>query len=96
MGTQVYYKKPTIEALEWTGDNVGEMERFTFLTNRPDVDGTVSWELHGALTVTYKNGGKSVAHPGDYVIRSQSDGWLPTFEVCSRELFEALFAPIPF
>ena len=73
-----YRKKPVvIEAVQWTGDNAGEMADFVPLTYGVEDDKIVITTLEGFMT----------ANVGDWIIKGVAGEFYP----CKPDIFEATY-----
>ena len=81
-----FRKKPvTIEAIQWTGDNVEKIGEFL---------GMVHWATSGRNAVIPKLEGDMSASPNDWIIKGVKGEFYP----CKPDIFEATYepeAPVP-
>jgi hypothetical protein len=81
-----YRKKPVIiDAIHWTGENIGEA--LAFLGQHDDPDG--EWSSFGGLTI-FTLEGPMHASPGDWIIR----GVKGEHYACKPDIFEATYEPV--
>ena len=94
--TNRFTKKPvTIEAIQWTGENLREV--ITFTDGPPDTRTThagMAWEAYTDLVARdglkiYTLEGKMLANHGDWIIRGVKGEYYP----CKPDIFEATYSP---
>lgn len=94
-GPQKYRKLPvSVEALEWTGENLAEMERFLGcgLITAPSYDGAgflVEYNQQMHLMIRTLEGDHR-ANVGDYVIKGIKGEFYP----CKPDIFEATYSKV--
>lgn len=80
-----YAKKPvTVDAIQWTGENIGEVELFIAGSDK----GVVQY-IDGTLKLMFMNGYMS-AHPGDYIIRTHKGEVYP----CQEDNFNEIYVKL--
>ena len=99
-GAMWFTKKPvTIQAIQWTGDNLREVIAFTDgPPGPPDTRTThagMAWEAYTDLVARdglkiYTLEGKMLASPGDWIIRGVKGEYYP----CKDEIFRLTYEPV--
>ena len=96
-GAMWFTKKPvTIQAIQWTGDNLREV--ITFTDGPPDTrshHAGMAWDAYRDLVARdglkiYTLEGKMLASPGDWIIRGVKGEMYP----CKDEIFRLTYEPV--
>ena len=84
---QRFTKKPvTIEAIQWTGENLREVIAFT--DDPSDTEAYAELVARDGLKI-YTLEGKMLANVGDWIIRGVKGEYYP----CKPDIFEATYSP---
>ncbi len=80
-----YRKKPVvIEAMQWTGRNVGEATAF--------LKGAGTFVFGDKIEVTTIHGKRAIIRPGDWIMPEPMEG---CFYPCKPDIFEATYDAVP-
>ena len=78
-----YRKKPVvIEAVQWTGENVSDIIKFTEII----ADASIEFKDGGFVEIGTLEG-RMIAKPGDYIIKGVKDEFYP----CKPDIFEQTY-----